>query len=236
MSSSFNINREKMITGQVYDGTDRILWDERRRVKLLCHKFNSIIPPYAPEDVDAYQQVLKELLPNASPDVFIEPTLRCDYGYNIYIDEQVYINCEAHLDDCAPIRIGKRCFFGPAVHIYTATHPIHAQERSYGYEFAKPVTIGDDTWLCGRATICPGVTIGRRCVIAAGAVVTKDIPDDSLVAGVPAKVIRKITDADKMDIQSREGIHPHLHKLEAHAANNSLFSGETICSDDINNV
>jgi maltose O-acetyltransferase len=85
------------------------------------------------------------------------------------------------------VRIGNNCLFGPAVQIYTATHPLDAAERRGGLEYAKPITIGDDVWVGGGAIICPGVSIGNRCVIAAGSVVTKNVPDDTIVAGNPAR-------------------------------------------------
>lgn len=103
--------------------------------------------------------------------------------------------------DVAEVKIGHRTLFGPNVQIYTATHPMHHIQRASGREFAKPISIGDDVWVGGSAVICLGVTIGNRSVIGAGSVVTKNIPDDVFAAGNPCKVIRRLTDAEKMDWQ-----------------------------------
>ena len=99
--------------------------------------------------------------------------------------------------DVAKITIGDNCFMAPNVAIYTAGHPIHPDSRNSMYEYGIPVTIGDNVWIGGNVVICPGVTVGSNCVIGAGSVVTKDIPDWSIAAGNPCKVIRKITDEDK---------------------------------------
>jgi maltose O-acetyltransferase len=139
----------------------------------------------------AYHQIIASLLPNAAADTWIEPPFFCDYGYNIYIGERVFFNFNCVLLDVMPIRIGSNVMFGPNVQLYTAAHPVNALERRQGTEFAKPITIGDDSWVGGSAIISPGVTIGDRCIVGAGAVVTKDIDSDTIVGGNPAKPIGK---------------------------------------------
>lgn len=119
------------------------------------------------------------------------PPFYCDYGDGIYAAEGVFINFGAVILDGAKVTIGRKTLIAPGVHIYTAQHPLDADERD-AYENCLPVTIGERCWIGGHATICPGVTIGDRCVIGAGSVVTHDIPADSLAVGNPAKVIRKL--------------------------------------------
>lgn len=177
--------KEKMLRGELYNSMDDQLSRERQRARALTHQLNCT--HYG--DPTAYKRIIAELLPNAAEDIWIEPPFYCDYGYNIYAGEQVFFNFNCVLLDVMPIRIGSRVLFGPAVQIYTATHPLDAMERRKGLEFAKPVTIGDDCWIGGGAIISPGVRIGDRCVIGAGAVVTKDIPSDSIVVGNPARPI-----------------------------------------------
>lgn len=108
------------------------------------------------------------------------------------VGEKVFFNFNCVVLDVAEVKIGSRTLFGPNVQIYTATHPIDPVERTSGLEYAKPIRIGEDVWVGGSAVICPGVTIGNRCVIGAGSVVTKDIPDDVFAAGNPCRVIRSI--------------------------------------------
>ncbi len=124
--------------------------------------------------------------------IYLEPNLRCDYGYNIHVGENFYANFDCVFLDVCEIRIGDNCFIAPGVHIYTATHPLDPNERSSGVEYGKPVKIGNNVWIGGRAVINPGVTIGDNVVIASGAVVTKDVPDNVVVGGNPAKIIKPI--------------------------------------------
>ena len=133
-----------------------------------------------------------------------------DYGVFTSVGARTYANFNFTCLDCAPVTIGSDVFFGPNVSIYTAMHPLRWQERNlrrredgsvYDLEYAKPVAIGDNCWIGGSVTICGGVTIGEGCVIGAGSVVTRDIPPNSLAAGVPCRVLRPITDEDRMEEQ-----------------------------------
>jgi len=142
---------------------------------------------------DKARSVLAQLIPNAPANLYIEPPFNCDYGYNINCGDNVYFNVNCVVLDVMSVTIGNNVFCGPAVQIYTATHPLNAIHRR-NKENARPVVIGDDCWIGGAAVICPGVTIGARCVIGAGAVVTKNIPDDSLAVGNPARVVRSLAD------------------------------------------
>ncbi|MCJ8208914.1 sugar O-acetyltransferase [Mucilaginibacter sp. RS28] len=178
--------KEKMLAGEPYLAMDEQLLTERNNAKRLLRELNQ---EYLMNDNS--RGILKQLIPNAGDNLYIEPPFHCDYGYNIYAGENVYFNVNCVVLDVMKVSIGNNVFCAPAVQIYTATHPLDAIERR-STEFAKPVTIGDDCWIGGGSIICPGVTIGNRCVIGAGSVVTKDIPDDSLAVGNPAKVIRKL--------------------------------------------
>lgn len=176
-----------MIAGELYSAADETLAAERLHCKQLLHKLN--VSGYLMDDNG--KETLLSLIPNAPKSLYIEPPFFCDYGYNIFCGENVYFNFNCVVLDGMPVKIGSNVFFGPGVQIYTASHPLDAELRKT-VEFSKPVIIGDDCWIGGTAVICPGVTIGNRCVIGAGSVVTKDIPDDCLAVGNPAQIKRKI--------------------------------------------
>ncbi|MGQ2984513.1 sugar O-acetyltransferase [Flavobacterium sp.] len=135
---------------------------------------------------------LRELIPSAGENLWIEPPFQCDYGYNIEAGDNVYFNFNCVFLDVTKVTIGSRTMFGPNVQIYIAMHPMDTVERASGAEYAKPITIGEDVWVGGSAVICPGVTIGNRSIIGAGNVVTRDIPDDVFAAGNPCRVIKGI--------------------------------------------
>ncbi|MBT1690619.1 sugar O-acetyltransferase [Dawidia soli] len=179
--------KEKMVAGELYYALDPELVADRRHAKQLLHRLNITEYVVGPGAL----AVLRELIPNAHPTLYIEPPFQCDYGYNIYCGENVYFNVQCTVLDVMRVTIGSNVMFGPGAQLYTATHPLDAMLRRT-QEFAKPITIGNDCWIGGGAIICPGVTIGDRCVIGAGAVVTRDIPSDSLAAGNPARVVRNL--------------------------------------------
>ncbi len=180
--------KDKMLSGELYNPLDKQLTEERLKARLLIKQLND-----SREDETAERnRILKELIPFAGIDLWLQPPFYCDYGSNIKIGDKVFFNFNCVVLDVAQVTIGSRTMFGPNVQIYTATHPINYVERSSGVEYAKPIFIGDDVWIGGSAVICPGVTIGDRTVIGAGSVVTKDIPADVFAAGNPCKVIRKL--------------------------------------------
>ena len=180
--------KEKMIAGKPYMASGAELKAERTQVRLALQQLNTS----GPEDEKKRIELLKEVVPNHGGNLWIEPPFYCDYGYNILAGKNVYFNYNCVVLDVCPVTIGDNCMFGPCVQIYTPLHPMNAQERATLIEYGKPIAIGNDVWVGGNVTILPGVTIGDRCVIGAGSVVTKDIPADSFAAGNPAKVIRKI--------------------------------------------
>jgi maltose O-acetyltransferase len=177
--------KEKMLAGEYYNAMDSQLDAERTHARRLTHRLN--VTEYG--DPEAAAKILKALIPESGENIWIEPPFYCDYGYNIKLGSNVFFNFNCVVLDVTPVTIGSNVLFGPNVQIYTATHPVDAEERRQWLEFAKPITIGDDCWIGGGAIICPGVTIGDRCVIGAGAVVTKDIPDDSIAVGNPARLM-----------------------------------------------
>ncbi len=176
-----------MLAGELYDPLDPQLTRERHQARDLCLRLNAT----REEEVEARTAILAELFGRAS-DVWLQPPFFCDYGTNIRLGRKVFFNFNCVVLDVMEVRIGDHTLFGPAVQIYTATHPLDAAERRGGLEFAKPVEIGSDVWVGGGAIICPGVTIGARAIIGAGSVVTRDIPDDVFAAGNPCRVIRPI--------------------------------------------
>ncbi len=180
--------KQKMLAGELYDALDPQLCGERQRCRELCRLLNES----REDQMEERQRLLTELLGYAS-DLWIQPPFYCDYGTNLFVGSKVFFNFNCVVLDVMPVTIGNHVLLGPAVQIYTATHPLNAVERRKGLESAKPVTIGSDVWIGGGAVICPGVTIGDRSVIGAGSVVTKDIPADVVAAGNPCRVIRSLT-------------------------------------------
>jgi maltose O-acetyltransferase len=180
--------KQKMLAGELYNALDKEISDERMNTRLLLKRLNET----AENEPERRGEILKQLLPNASEGLWIQPPFYCDYGYNMKIGEKVFFNFNCVVLDVTYVTIGSRTLFGPNVQIYTATHPIDFRERATTLEYAKPITIGEDVWVGGSAVICPGISIGDRTVIGAGSVVTKDIPSDVFAAGNPCRVIRQL--------------------------------------------
>ncbi|MEH7255367.1 maltose acetyltransferase domain-containing protein [Neobacillus niacini] len=180
--------KEKMIAGELYLAADPQLLEERLNARRLTRLYNQTIET----DEAKRTELLKELFGSTGENLYIEPTFRCDYGYNIHVGENFYANFDCVLLDVCEIRIGDNCFIAPGVHIYTATHPLNPTERISGSEYGIPVHIGNNVWIGGSAVLNPGVKIGNNVVIASGAVVTKDVPDNVVVGGNPAKIIKEI--------------------------------------------
>jgi maltose O-acetyltransferase len=180
--------KEKMLAGELYDAMDQLLTEERTTARLLIKALNDSREDQ-PEERAA---VVKSLLPNAGPGLWLQPPFYCDYGYNIKMGEKVFFNFNCVVLDVMSVTIGSRTLFGPNVQLYTAMHPMNHRERASGLEYAKPIVIGEDVWIGGSVVVCPGVTIGDRSVIGAGSVVTKSIPPDVFAAGNPCSVIRSL--------------------------------------------
>ncbi|GAC43637.1 maltose acetyltransferase domain-containing protein [Paenibacillus popilliae] len=180
--------KEKMIQGELYRAGDEELVRDRERARRLTRLYNQTVET----DYKERTSLLQSLFGSLGEGFYIEPSFKCDYGYNIHVGSRFYANFDCVLLDVCEIHIGDDCFLAPGVHIYTATHPLDPIARISGAEFGKPVTIGDRVWIGGRAIINPGVTIGNNVVIASGAVITKDVPDNVVVGGNPARIIKTI--------------------------------------------
>jgi maltose O-acetyltransferase len=145
------------------------------------------------QDREERRKILIELFGAGGDSVWMQPPFYCDYGLNIHVGQRVFFNFNCIVLDVCKVTIGNHTMFGPAVQIYTATHPLNAELRRK-QEFAKPIDIGSDVWVGGGVIICPGVKIGSKSVIGAGSVVTREIPEAVFAAGNPCRVIRAITE------------------------------------------
>jgi maltose O-acetyltransferase len=184
--------REKMLAGELYDPLDAELVQARERARDLCQDLNVT----REKDQQDRRRMLTELFGKGGESVWMQPPFYCDYGSNILLGERVFFNFNCIVLDVCLVKIGDFTLFGPAVQIYTATHPMSAELRRR-QEFGKPIEIGSDVWIGGGAIICPGVKIGSKTVIGAGSVVTRDIPDGAFAAGNPCRVIREIADGNQ---------------------------------------
>jgi maltose O-acetyltransferase len=183
--------REKMLAGELYDPMEAELVAARTRARDLCQALNAT----REAESEARRQILRELFGRGGESVWMQPPFFCDYGSNIELGERVFFNFNCVVLDVCRVRIGDFTLFGPAVQILTPMHPLDAELRRR-QEFGKPVEIGSDVWVGGGALILPGVRIGSRCVIGAGSVVTRDVPEDVFAAGNPCRVIRPIASED----------------------------------------
>lgn len=180
--------KKKMLNGELYDAEDPELVAERERARELTREYNQT----ASDDYEERRDLLTELLGSLADECYIEPPFRCDYGYNIHVGENFYANFDCVILDECRVDIGQNCLIGPGTHIYTATHPLDVHKRIKDLEYGKPVTIGENVWIGGQAVLNPGVTIGDNAVVAAGAVVTADVPNNVVVQGNPASVIKDL--------------------------------------------
>lgn len=180
--------KQKMIDGEAYLASDDELAKEREQARKLTRLYNVS----REDELELRNELLKKLFGKVGKNTVIEPAFKCDYGYNISVGNNFYANFDCVMLDVCPIEIGDNCMLAPGVHIYTATHPIDAEERISGIELGKSIKIGNNVWIGGRSVINPGVTIGNNVVVASGSVVVKNVPDNVLVAGNPAKIIKKI--------------------------------------------
>lgn len=179
---------QQMMSGVIYDAThpDLVRRLEATREKLW--EFNNMRPSMKAE----MRSLLSSILGSHGENFHFNQPFRCDYGCNIFIGENFFANFNLTILDEAEVRIGANCFIGPNVSIYTACHPLDAENRNKALEWSEPVTIGENVWIGGSATILPGVRIGDNVVIGGGSVVTKDIPSNVVAGGNPAKIIRHL--------------------------------------------
>ncbi len=180
--------KAKMLAGEVYSAVDGELLEELLQTKELVRDYNDL----RPSEYGKQRELLKRILGKCDDDTVIVQPFYCDYGKQIRVGRRFYANYNLVVLDEAEVKIGDDCFIGPNVSIYTACHSTNAVERNSRREWAEPVRIGDNCWIGGSVTILPGVTIGNNCTVGAGSVVVKDIPDNSVAVGNPAKVIKTL--------------------------------------------
>lgn len=202
--------REKMLAGKIYDPFTEGMPEERTNAHRLCKLYNDTTEI----DEERRKEILDELLPNRGENVYLQGPIYFDFGSNIYMGKDSYANFNFTVLDEGKVSIGNSVFIGPNVSLVTAIHPLCYQDRNSFFntmtgnitniEYTAPITIGDNCWIAANVTICGGATIGEGCVIGAGSVVTKDIPANSLAVGNPCRVIRAITEADRLSA------HPEL--------------------------
>jgi maltose O-acetyltransferase len=175
--------REKMLAGEPYRASDPELAEARLRAQLLLMRYNGT----QPDEAGLRSSLLTELFGAVGENAVVKPHFACDYGFNIHAGRNLFVNYGCVFLDCGHIALGDDVQIGPAVQIYTATHPLDPVVRRSGLEAARPVRVGSNVWIGGAAVVLPGVTIGDDAVIGAGSVVTRDVPSGSVVVGNPAR-------------------------------------------------
>ena len=188
--------KQKMLMGIIYNAEEACLIEERSRAKSLTKQYNES----RQEDRDHRKYLMGQIFGKLGQNVHLEAPFYLDYGYRTTIGDDFFSNFNLTVLDGGGVEIGDRVFIGPNVGIYTANHPTDVRRREKGYEWALPVKIGNKVWIGGGVTILPGVTIGDNTVIAAGSVVTKDIPANVVAAGNPCKVIKEAEEGDRYGI------------------------------------
>ena len=188
--------KERMLRGEMYLADDPELIADLARAQALLERYNQT----RDADRDERAVLLRDLLGEVGEGIVIKPTFRCDYGRSISLGAGTFVNYDCVMLDVAPIRIGSACQLATRVQLLTATHPIDPDARRLGWEYGKPITIGDNVWLGAGVIVCPGVTIGDDTVVGAGAVVTRDLPAGVVAFGNPARVHRAIGELDRISI------------------------------------
>jgi maltose O-acetyltransferase len=179
--------RERMEAGDLYIARDLELMAGRRRGQQLCRRFND-----AEQESPVQLEILRELLGSLGEESVVLAPFHCDYGTYIEIGHHTFINYGCVVLDVCRVTIGDHCLFGPNVQLLSATHPVDPEERRSEWEYGEPIMIGSDVWVGAGAIILPGVTIGDAAVVAAGAVVTKDVAPRAIVGGNPARLLRDV--------------------------------------------
>lgn len=194
--------KDLMIQGKLYNSSVPELINAKAKEQELVYLFNHCHP----SDVEKRLRLLREMFPHLGKNCWMEQSVKVEYGTNVTIGDNFYSNFDVKFHDVCPITIGDNVMCGPNVVFATPMHPLLAEERNpqqfpdgfYNIEYAKPIKVGSGVWLAAGVIVCGGVSIGDDVVIGAGSVVTKDIPSHVLAAGVPCKVIRPLTEQDRM--------------------------------------
>lgn len=181
--------KEKMLAGEIYDAShDADLLHKRDVCQQLCQELNRT----SPLEVEARLSLVKRLFGETKGIATVVSPFVCDYGWNVRVGENFFINAGGVMLDEAPITFGDNVFVGPQCGFYTAMHPLDALQRRAGLEYARPIWIGNDVWIGGHVTVLPGVSVGDGAVIGAGSVVTRDVPSRVVAVGNPCRVIRGV--------------------------------------------
>lgn len=181
--------KKKMLNGEIYNpALDYKLFSERQKCKKKCYQYNLL----SPEKLMERNNILSEILGKTGKIFLIEQPFLCDYGYNIELGENFCANHNLVILDPAKVIFGDNVMVGPNCGFYTTTHPLNPILRNKGYQQAKPIYVKDNVWICSNVVVLGGVTIGENSVIAAGSVVTKDIPPNALAMGNPCKVVKSL--------------------------------------------
>ena len=191
--------RERMLRGEPYMADDPDIAADFARAQQLVERYNRTLH----QEQGERDEILRELIGEIGEGVVIRAPFYCEYGTRVSIGARTFVNYDCLMLDVAPITIGNACQLATRVQLLTATHPIDPEPRRLGWELAEPVVVGDNVWLGAGVIVCPGVTIGDDTVVGAGAVVTRDLPAGVVAAGVPARVIREIGEADRVDFPRR---------------------------------
>ncbi|ANB92744.1 MULTISPECIES: chorismate mutase [Enterococcus] len=201
--TEFKTEKEKMIAGELYFANDPELVADRMFARSQSQIINQA------ESAELRSQLLKETFGRTGKKIYMEPVINFDYGYNIFVGENFYANFNCTFLDVSTIEIGDNCMFAPNVQLYTATHPLHPVKRNSGLEYAKPIKIGNNVWLGGGVIVTPGVTLGDNVVVGAGSVVTKSFPDNVVIAGNPARIIKAVEEE-----LTEESLETLRHKID----------------------
>ncbi|HAZ0648805.1 chorismate mutase [Enterococcus faecium] len=201
--TEFKTEKEKMIAGELYFANDPELVADRMFARSQSQIINQA------ESAELRSQLLKETFGRTGKKIYMEPVINFDYGYNIFVGENFYANFNCTFLDVSTIEIGDNCMFAPNVQLYTATHPLHPVKRNSGLEYAKPIKIGNNVWLGGGVIVTPGATLGDNVVVGAGSVVTKSFPDNVVIAGNPARIIKTVEEE-----LTEESLETLRHKID----------------------
>ncbi|MCL1632857.1 sugar O-acetyltransferase [Sporolactobacillus sp. CPB3-1] len=183
-----NINKRKLLAGEPYQIRDQELMNDVFHARKLVRQLNALTD----RQYKKKQKILRKLFKHVGKNADVQPGFRCDFGYNISVGDEFLCNYDCVMLDVAPITIGNHCLLAPHVQIYAAEHPLDAERRAAMIGMGRPVTIGNNVWVGGGAIIVPGVTLGDNVVVGVGAVVTRSFPDNVIIAGNPARIIRRL--------------------------------------------